>query len=206
MFFTVYQVTNLSNGKIYLGQHQTKNLDDGYLGSGTLLTRALAKYGREAFRKEILFVFPTKVEMNEKEAELVTEEFCLRDDTYNLCKGGFGGWSLVNLIMSDEERRRISSLGGKTPSAYSVEAKERQRAGARKGALEANARRIGERNHMFGERHSLETLEKKRKNQPKLFGEDNPAYGPCSDFRRKRIIEGHAKAKQRRQQGNQHAM
>jgi hypothetical protein len=34
--------------------------------------------------------------MNAKEAEIVSEEFCLREDTYNLCPGGKGGWGYIN--------------------------------------------------------------------------------------------------------------
>ena len=94
--YTVYCVTNKVNGKKYIGKHQTKDLNDSYMGSGKLLRRAQKKYGLENFSREILFVFETEVEMNLKEKELVTEDFCLREDSYNLCVGGQGGFSYIN--------------------------------------------------------------------------------------------------------------
>jgi len=98
MFYTVYQIINTLNDKIYIGKHQTKDLNDGYMGSGKHLRRAIDKYGIKNFSKEILFQFDNEADMNAKEAELVTEEFCLREDTYNLCPGGKGGWGYNNTM------------------------------------------------------------------------------------------------------------
>lgn len=86
------------------------------MGSGKRLKRAIAKYGIENFKKEVLFQFDNESEMNVKESELVTDQFCLREDTYNLCPGGKGGWGYVN-------SNGISNAGWKTNS--SSEAKKR---------------------------------------------------------------------------------
>jgi hypothetical protein len=66
------------------------------MGSGKILRYAIHKHGIENFTKEILFQFDDEADMNAKETELVTEEFCLREDTYNLCVGGKGGFGYIN--------------------------------------------------------------------------------------------------------------
>lgn len=105
MHYTVYRITNLINGKTYIGKHQTEELDDGYMGSGKLINRAITKHGVENFSKEILHVFDTEEEMNSKEKELVTESVCQDDSTYNLCVGGQGGFSYINREVWTTEKR-----------------------------------------------------------------------------------------------------
>lgn len=96
MKYTIYKTTNLINGKIYIGKHQTTDPNDDYLGSGKHLTRAIQKYGRDNFVKEVLHIFETEEEMNAKEAELVTADFVKENTNYNMCPGGQGGWGYIN--------------------------------------------------------------------------------------------------------------
>lgn len=100
MYYTIYQTTNLINGKIYIGKHQTKDLNDGYMGSGKYLKRAITKYGAINFCKKILFSFSSEKEMDDKEHELVNEEFLTRSDVYNICIGGQGGFGYINKTQS----------------------------------------------------------------------------------------------------------
>lgn len=98
MYYTVYRTTNKVNGKTYIGSHKTSDLDDGYLGSGTLLKRAINKYGIDAFTKEVLFVYDNPEQMWAKEAELVDLDYLTEGNTYNLKVGGFGGFDYLNSI------------------------------------------------------------------------------------------------------------
>jgi len=101
-YYTIYQTTNLINNKIYIGLHTTDNINDGYLGSGIFLKKAIKKYGYTNFKKEILYVFDNKKDMITKEKEIVNEDFILRKDTYNMAKGGYG------LSTLSSEKRKIA--------------------------------------------------------------------------------------------------
>lgn len=92
----LYKITNLINNKIYIGVHKTDNLDDGYMGSGKIINSAIKKYGLENFKKEILEFFDTYNEALGKEKEIVTDDFLLREDVYNLRRGGTGGFDYIN--------------------------------------------------------------------------------------------------------------
>jgi hypothetical protein len=92
-FHTVYQTINLINNKIYIGAHSTDDLTDNYCGSGTNISRAIIKYGRDSFKKDILHIFETPEEMFSKEKEIVTPEFLKRIDVYNIVEGGYGGYN-----------------------------------------------------------------------------------------------------------------
>ena len=93
------------NGKYYIGKHQTKDLNDGYMGSGKYLKRAKDKYGEENFTKEILYIFETEDEMNAKEKELVV----VSEQTYNLNEGGYGGFRYINSKGFNRENLKLGT-------------------------------------------------------------------------------------------------
>lgn len=111
MFYTIYQTTNKINGKIYVGKHKTSNLEDGYIGSGLLLWRAIDKYGIENFEKKILFFCESEDAMNAKEAEIVDEDFVARTDTYNIALGGSGGWYHCNGELTHNNKHNHRRVG-----------------------------------------------------------------------------------------------
>lgn len=96
MFYYLYQIKNNLDSKIYVGVHQTKKLDDGYMGSGKVIRSAIHKHGVENFTKVILETFENAEAMYAKEAEIVDLEFLKRPDVYNICCGGSGGWDYLN--------------------------------------------------------------------------------------------------------------
>lgn len=88
--FTVYKILNLTTNEYYIGVHKTSNPNDNYLGSGLHIKNQVKKYGKENFKKEILFEFDKEEDAFQKEIELVnaniTDNLCL-----NIGPGGIGG-------------------------------------------------------------------------------------------------------------------
>jgi group I intron endonuclease len=163
MYYTIYQTINLVNGKRYIGMHQTDNLDDDYLGSGIRLQNAIMHYGRENFKKELLFVFETLEEMVAKERELVTEEVVNSSQYYNMMIGGKGGRQSKEAI----EKIRAKS---KEYWANMTEEDKKLRSNQISNGCDRNRRReliLGEKNPMFNKKHSEETRQKLCKNSAK---------------------------------------
>lgn len=93
----VYKVTNLVNGKYYIGKRKHRNPPkDGYMGSGKQIIAAIQKYGKENFSKEILEIVASDQEAAEIEARLVPPSILDDPLCYNMRRGGFGGWEHIN--------------------------------------------------------------------------------------------------------------
>lgn len=124
MYFIVYKTTNLINGKYYIGCHKTKNLDDGYLGSGKLLKQAIEKYGFSNFTREILFEAQNEQEMFEKEKEFVKTN---QEDSnsYNLKTGGNGGFDWINNNSSYSLRNQEKAASARRGAPCSEEHKRK---------------------------------------------------------------------------------
>jgi hypothetical protein len=117
MFYIVYKTINLVNNKFYIGKH-TQNLDpyqfDGYYGSGSQISNAVKKYGKENFIRETLFVFNNEADCLLKEEEMVAphlgKPYC-----YNMRSGGIGGFEHINSIPK-EDRPNIKAYRQKVDS------------------------------------------------------------------------------------------
>ena len=103
----------------YIGAHKTKNLDDGYMGSGKVLQEAIKRDGIKNFKKKILYVFDNEKEMWEKEKELVL----LTERTYNVQKGGYGGFDYIN--KTGKSGFMISAEKMKADEKYATEIKRK---------------------------------------------------------------------------------
>lgn len=113
MYYTIYKITNIINGKFYIGKHQTNNVNDSYMGSGKAIISAINLHGRNNFKKETLFIFNNEAEMNLKEKELISEDFVNRSDTYNLGVGGEGGPHFRGKHHSIKTKRKLGSYSHK---------------------------------------------------------------------------------------------
>jgi len=117
MYYYVYEIKCLVNGKIYIGAHKTSDINDGYIGSGNLIKSAMKKYGVHNFEKRIVKFFDTEKEMFDYEAEIVNEDFLKRNDVYNLSLGGLGG-DRSKFISEDTRLKRSERFKGQGNPFY----------------------------------------------------------------------------------------
>src|SRR5208337_1180791 len=126
--------------------HKTENPDDEYLGSGTYIKRAVAKYGPEKFRKDVLFVYADPESAFTKEAKLlgaqaVNRRFLIDADFRE--RKNAASRATIRMIFKPEYTRKAAKVraeqwrGGK----HTEETRKKMKAG-----------RLGAKNGSFGSR------------------------------------------------------
>lgn len=156
-FNFVYITTDISSGKQYIGDHSTNNLEDGYLGSGLHIKRAIKKSGKENFKREIIELFETKEEAFNAQERYINEYNTLAPNGYNISPKGGGQ---ISGGFSEDTKQKISEI------------------------LINEKLCSGKKNGMFGKKHSKKSKEKialkSFDESHGLFGksgEDHPNFG-----------------------------
>ena len=144
--YYIYLITNTINNKKYIGQHYGF-LNDSYLGSGALIKKAITKYGRENFIKEILEITSNYNSMNEKEKYWIQYYNAVEsNEFYNIASGGFNSNPIAGFSEEQKiERKKKLSEAAKGEKNYFY-----------------GKHFIGEEHPMFGKKHSESAKEKMR--------------------------------------------
>jgi predicted DNA-binding protein YlxM (UPF0122 family) len=101
----IYKTTNLVNGKIYIGQDSKNN--PKYLGSGVILLKAIKKYGKINFKKEIIDEAFSFDELNRKEVFWINEYDSMNQKRgYNVSFGGYGNPLPKEILLRKSEKAK----------------------------------------------------------------------------------------------------
>lgn len=195
----IYKTTNLVNGKQYIGKDSKNN--PNYLGSGSYLKRAIKKYGKQNFKKEILEVCSSHEELIQRE-EYWLNYYDAGDNKmfYNAHNHSYGAPKLSHEIIekiriansgekhsqygkpkSEETKQKIANANrGRTPSDETR--KKLSEAGRKRVQTEETRKKLSEirksfggKTGMYGKKHSEETKQKMR--DAVKSGEQNHMYG-----------------------------
>ena len=113
----VYVTTNLINRKQYVGSHKGEE-NDIYLGSGKILLKAIKRYGKENFKKEILEECDPSLNLI-LETKYIKEYNTLVPNGYNISVTGGNG---LGGKLNEETKRKIKNKQkGKKKIKYFIE-------------------------------------------------------------------------------------
>lgn len=140
----IYKTTNLINGRQYIGKDSKNN--PNYLGSGAFLKRAIQKYGKENFKKEILEVCSSQQELTEREEYWLNYYNAGNNPIfYNMHNHSYGA-------PSGESNHMYGVCGEKHP-LFGIPRSDETR-------KKLSVRQLGEKHHFYGKNLSKEHREK----------------------------------------------
>lgn len=171
----IYKTTNTINGKIYIGKSKVN--DPNYLGSGMILKQALEKYGPQVFSKVILEECTEEI-VDSREIFWIHElNSCDRNIGYNIAKGGTGGDTTTH--HPDKELIVGKRKHGLTEWHNSMTEKEK----SNQGKKISDAKK-GKSNGRKGHKHSSESIDKIKNNQPPKTEEWAKSHANAMEKRR----------------------
>src|ERR1035437_10244585 len=153
----IYKITNLINGKIYIGQtigelnkRWSAHCRDNRYNS--ILTNAIQKYGKENFIVEEIDGANSISELNYLEQHYIYMYNSLKPDGYNLHTGG------NNHIASEETRSKMSDSAKKRPKMR--EETKNKIISSLKGRTPSEETKLKISKSIKGRKHREESLEK----------------------------------------------
>lgn len=153
----IYKTTNLQTGKIYIGK--AKINDPNYLGSGVILAQAVKKYGKSAFKKEILEECDDSTIDNREVYWIAIFDSSNRNIGYNITKGGTGGDTTT---LHPNKQEIVKNRSDKIKAWHSsLSDQDRQKRG-----MKISESKKGKTNGHNGMTHREETKKLIKQNQP----------------------------------------
>jgi len=114
MTYYIYKITNNINGRYYFGKRHYSGLNannDSYLGSGTAITSAVKKYGKENFSKLVIAYAKDSEDLKSLEKRIIGNLYETDPKCYNLKAGGDKGG------LSKETKLKISKAASNPSKA-----------------------------------------------------------------------------------------
>ena len=198
LFGKIYKITNLVNGKIYVGQTQrdVEQRFKEHMRADSLIGKAICKYGLKNFKCEILEECDTIEELNEREIFWIKELNCKVPNGYNLTDGGHGvaghpfteehkakiAAALKGQIITAEQRNKISAT---LKIYYAAHPEARKRISERQKNLSPEAKANMSKSH----KGKKLTLEHRAKISRSLIGNQNHKGKKASEVTRKKMSE-----------------
>ena len=121
----LYKVTNNTNGKYYVGVRSSKTDPmvsfDGYLGSGLAIKRAVKKYGKKSFHREVLVLCENAEYAYFLENRFVNDDFIKDKNNYNIVVGGKGGYIGSDFYNNKEYKKQVSERSKKQSKQFIID-------------------------------------------------------------------------------------
>ena len=153
--YFIYLTINLVNNKKYIGRHHGY-LNDDYLGSGVILQKAIKEYGKENFKRKILYISQNEEENNRKEIEFIHKFNAVENEEYYNLTNHYQSWSGncdKSYTQTEEYRKNMSRIkSGKGNGMYG---KKHTKESKKKMSEHRMGKAIGEKNGMYGKKGNL---------------------------------------------------